>query len=397
MFSGSQPVQILTELSNQQSSGILKVTQGAAVWLLILENGKLKQAISSVQSLSQLDYHLRRMGHEAAVAAVKTFPEQENATFSEEQGLYDRVIPWLTTHGLLNLEQGTQLIKDITRDALETFLWLQEGIYQWFEGAAAPSVLSQGIEAADIPTLVQSMLQRLDGWQHCSPAINSPHQRPYIGDYRLIQQPIDSGTLKPSDLERLSKLMRGISIRQLALLLKQDELKIAQILCPYIKGRVIFLREPNPPLDQLPTIPTPSEPEVIGEAEDSGSKIFKIACIDDSPTILEEMNRFLGNERFQVTTINDPIQAASIIFRLKPDLILMDITMPEISGYKLCGLLRNSAAFETTPIIMVTGNTGLIDKARAKLVGATDYLTKPFTNEQLTMVVERYLEQTNED
>ena len=81
-----------------------------------------------------------------------------------------------------------------------------------------------------------------------------------------------------------------------------------------------------------------------------------------------------------------------MIFRLKPDLILLDITMPRINGYKLCGLLRNSEHCNHTPIIMVTGNTGLIDKARAKLAGATDYFTKPFTQQGLMNIVERHLQ-----
>lgn len=117
----------------------------------------------------------------------------------------------------------------------------------------------------------------------------------------------------------------------------------------------------------------------------------KIVCIDDSPTILKEIKRFLNQDEFEVTAIEDPVQAVPIIFRLKPDLILLDITMPKINGYKLCGLLRNSQNCNETPIIMVTGNTGFIDKARAKISGATDYFTKPFTQEGLMQIVEKYL------
>ena len=93
----------------------------------------------------------------------------------------------------------------------------------------------------------------------------------------------------------------------------------------------------------------------------------------------------------KVTAINDPVKASSVIFRLEPDLILLDITMPRINGYKLCGLLRSSHVFDETPIIMVTGNTGMIDKARAKLAGATDYFTKPFTQEGLMNIIEKHL------
>ena len=66
--------------------------------------------------------------------------------------------------------------------------------------------------------------------------------------------------------------------------------------------------------------------------------------MDDSPTILDEMHRFLNHEEYEVTKIDDPVKAAAVLFKLKPDLVLMDITMPEINGYKLCSLLRNSVA-----------------------------------------------------
>jgi twitching motility two-component system response regulator PilG len=79
------------------------------------------------------------------------------------------------------------------------------------------------------------------------------------------------------------------------------------------------------------------------------------------------------------------------IVRINPDLILLDVGMPAIDGYQLCSMLRRHNLFKTTPIVMVTGNTGLIDRAKAKVAGATDYMTKPFTQEQLIKMVFRYL------
>ncbi len=96
-----------------------------------------------------------------------------------------------------------------------------------------------------------------------------------------------------------------------------------------------------------------------------------------------------------MTALEDPVQASSVIFRLEPDLILLDITMPRINGYKLCSLLRGSQAFHKTPIIMVTGNTGLIDKAKARIAGATDYFTKPFTQDGLRGIIQKHLVPNN--
>jgi twitching motility two-component system response regulator PilG len=185
----------------------------------------------------------------------------------------------------------------------------------------------------------------------------------------------------------------GLSFRQLSHFLKQDELQVAQILSPYIQKGIIHLRRPQSPLDLLPDIPRNAQLKKQNKIKliDNASKIYKIICVDDNQIILQEIKRFLTEDRFEITAIDDPIHASSVIFRLEPDLILLDITMPKVNGYTLCSLLRNSAACKTTPIIMVTGNTGLIDKARAKLAGANDYLTKPFTRSGLMAIVDKYL------
>lgn len=219
---------------------------------------------------------------------------------------------------------------------------------------------------------------RMQAWQKFGPLIRSPHQRPYL----FSQTSKDSCA---PGLIKLGKLLKGMSIRQLALALNQDELKVAKLLYPYIQRGDVYLHVSQEAYRKLPEIP-PAPAKI-----ESAVKTFKIACVDDSPTILEEMYRFLNHQEYEVTKIDDPIKAASILFRLKPDLILMDITMPEINGYKLCSLLRNSVTFRETPIIMVTGRSGLIDKARARVTGATDYLVKPFTRGGLLAVVEKYI------
>ena len=167
--------------------------------------------------------------------------------------------------------------------------------------------------------------------------------------------------------------------------------------------KIIYLHHAPSPLNKLPYIPRTSKKIVesssgigrdiqsIGNNPTQKSKTWKIVCIDDSPTILSEIARFLDGNKFKITAVDDPVQAVSKIFNINPDLILLDITMPKINGYKLCGLLRSSGKCDNTPIIMVTGNTGLIDKARAKLAGATDYFTKPFTKEGLNQIVAKYL------
>jgi twitching motility two-component system response regulator PilG len=120
-------------------------------------------------------------------------------------------------------------------------------------------------------------------------------------------------------------------------------------------------------------------------------KNYKILSVDDSPTILKEISRFLEDEKFSVVTVNEPIKAVMSIIRHKPDLILLDLNMAGIDGYELCRIIRNNSQFTKVPIIFVTGNKGIIDKVKAKIVGSSGYLTKPFTRAELMKMVFMHL------
>ena len=400
------PYQLLTELSSSQASGVLKASNGKSVWHIYLKDGELQYVDCSVQTLAQLSYFLCRQGLDQAFNALKEMPPvvkiEEASTATDAQGLIQRSMLWLQERQILDEIQSRQIIENITQDSLETFLWLRQAQAAWENGTTSPEWVTTVLGETPLLELVdtiQFLRQRLKGWQNCCADIWSPYQRPYLLDFHHISKPVTNGKLSAETLTKLAQLMsRGFSIRQLSVLLKQDELHIAQLFGPYVEQNVIYLRNPQPPFDHLPRVPAVRKMPTIAQtaqAAQASNRIFKIVCIDDSPTILSEIERFLGNTRYEVTTVDDPIQASSVIFRLKPDLILLDITMPKINGYRLCSLLRSSSVFDETPIIMVTGNTGLIDKARAKLAGATDYFTKPFTQKGLTDVVEKYLIQLN--
>ena len=102
-----------------------------------------------------------------------------------------------------------------------------------------------------------------------------------------------------------------------------------------------------------------------------------IVCVDDSKTVQKQVKMTLEAGGYQVLGILDPQVALKQLAHHQPTLILLDINMPNLSGYDLCSLLRKSQKFKEVPIVMLTGRDGMIDRVRAKLVGATDYLTKP--------------------
>ncbi len=392
------PQELLSQLLNSKSSGCLELNNRNIYWKIYLQKGNLKYIDCSVQLLEQLEYHLHYLGFEKSVVALKQWSASDLSLSSSLEDrkaasdIYSQAISWLIIEKHLTLSQATKLIQRITKEALQHCIWIDKCISNWHKGYFIPQWIEATVgnfpllNLSDCLSLEQS---RLKQWQSCSEKLLSVHQRPYfVSDWEKKELPL-FGLLDSPALKQLSKIVNGrVSVLQLSLLLKKDELDVAQILSPYIDEKIIYLRNAKPAFHQLPTIP---HLENSSHQSSSIAKIYKIVCIDDSPTILKEIKRFLEGETFKVIIIDDPTQAGAKIFTINPDLILLDINMPRINGYELCKLLKKSGKCDRTPIIMVTGNNGLIDKARARIVGASDYLTKPFTKKELIEIVEKHL------
>ncbi len=120
-------------------------------------------------------------------------------------------------------------------------------------------------------------------------------------------------------------------------------------------------------------------------------KVYTIICIDDSPTVLNAIKCFLDEQIFNVIGFSEPLKALMQILSINPDLILLDVEMPNLDGYELCSLLRKHSYFKDVPVIMVTGRKGFIDRAKAKMVRASGYLTKPFNQGELLKIIFQHL------
>ncbi|MGA8206158.1 MAG: response regulator [Woeseiaceae bacterium] len=118
---------------------------------------------------------------------------------------------------------------------------------------------------------------------------------------------------------------------------------------------------------------------------------LKILVVDDSKTIRRTAETLLTKEGCQVFTAIDGFDALSKIADHQPDLIFVDIMMPRLDGYETCSLIKHNKMFKETPVIMLSSKDGLFDRARGRIVGSEQYLTKPFTKDELLGAISNQL------
>ncbi|MCY7391667.1 MAG: response regulator, partial [Leptolyngbyaceae cyanobacterium CAN_BIN12] len=117
-----------------------------------------------------------------------------------------------------------------------------------------------------------------------------------------------------------------------------------------------------------------------------------IACVDDSPTVGQFLANILEPAGYRVLKVQEPLSGIGILSKTKPDLIFLDLVMPNANGYDLCAFLRKTPIFQNTPIIILTSQSSFIDRTRAKLAGASDFLTKPPEPQALLTLVRQHLQ-----
>jgi twitching motility two-component system response regulator PilG len=127
-------------------------------------------------------------------------------------------------------------------------------------------------------------------------------------------------------------------------------------------------------------------------AEQNPLSGVKVMVIDDSNTIRRSAEIFLLQAGCTVILAEDGFDALAKIADHHPDLIFVDIMMPRLDGYQTCALIKNNQMFKGTPVIMLSSKDGLFDKARGRIVGSEQYLTKPFTREELLGAIRRHVD-----
>jgi twitching motility two-component system response regulator PilG len=337
-------------------------------WLVFFLNGQIIYAGDSGNNLTRLRDYLRRYKVEQALdqTSLSTI-----ATVNAPE--YGHLWALLENH-ILTPAQGRSIVQSMVHETLFDLLSLHQGSFIFELGHA----LSPQLTTLEIGSLVAKIMKQVQEWKQFHPHIQSPDQCPAIADADQLRQ-----TLSQSARNTLERWIDGkTSLRQMARYLNRDIATVARAIYPYIQQGIVHLS--TPPAEDL----TSHKREVQFL---NSHKVPRIVCIDDGVAVRKTVESILDHHGYEVTAIGNPLKALSLVFQLKPTLILCDITMPELDGYEICAMLRKSAAFRETPIIMLTGKEGFIDRVKARMVGATDYLTKPFGEIELLTLVEQYV------
>lgn len=406
------------KIAKQNNSGYLQISANSLQWNIYFVEGRIKYAQQSLQSPQTLTSYLLSLDLSALIKTVTSIrlPVKNNPLSLL------LIIEKLNNQNLINSQKKATLIQELSKDALESLFWLESQIWlskeqvKWTNNNPllsdkSPILINQDLGNMDL--MLQLYEHKLREWQKLQPWIKSPHQCPFCPDLTRLQKSVPEGNISSKVLEQLVISMRGNTIRTLSHKLKQDDLKIAQLLLPYIKQQVISLNPPLYPFNQLPSIPPPHistttekiKPAQVNSSNTTSTTIvekeipysppskFNIICIDDSQVMLDTIEEYLGDKKYRIITVTNPMQSLPSLFANKPHLILLDLSMPNINGNRLCPILRRSEAFKNTPIIIVSGDTLNLNQEKITAIGANDFLPKPFTKEELLAMVNKYLTQ----
>lgn len=376
-FVASKQTYLFNTLKKHQFSGEVKlVSAQTEQWCFYLYLGRLIYATGGEHSVRRWRRNLA--AYLPNIATDSQYLEEQiqsisihNIKFCWEYELLRR---WL----LNNRADRESVIKMLNSILTEIFFDLNQITEVTFHLNCDISVpISEQIFLLDANQVIVPAWQQWQSWVNLRLGDRSPNKTPVIRSSEQLQQKIS-----PKTYNAFTRLFNGRnSLRDLSVKLKRDLNQFSSSLLPYIQEGYIDLVS-------VADLPSPiSIPTIIQTQE----KTIVIACIDDSPLICETMATIFKKSGYQFVGITEPIKAIAKILATKPDVIFLDLVMPNTNGYEICASLRKLSMFRQTPIIIITSNDGMIERVRTKMIGASDFIGKPINAEEVLNLVTKHL------
>lgn len=404
------PSQILEEKSQQGWSGCLMIPEAkdiSAGWKIYLHEGKIQYATSTVAQRERLTYLWQKTPTKLAFPKInaKDINYQKLCQYSAEQDVSPTELK--------------QLLLELTQEALNQVLTIEQ---------ASIIITDERLPGSLVTSFTKQQLMQkeyIDAWKKVRTYLDSPLSLLYLAqnkafDFYKLWKKITQNNADFADFAETQKLSNLVNplfkkacLYDLSCQLNIDYLTMAKHLHTFLEqGLIEILPHQLKATKNTPTYPqknslTPQNSKnyktnyKTNNSFSSPQSVIKnttklkqkslpiIACIDDSKTVQTQVQMTLQPVGYRVISVVNATHALRELSRHMPVLILMDINMPDINGYDLCSMLKRSRKFQNIPIIMLTGRDGIIDRMRAKLVGADKYLTKPFEPQDLINIVQK--------
>ena len=303
-----------------------------------------------------------------------------------------------------NREDVTKMIRGITTEVIFDITQAKEITYQI---QPQEKYLSQPLAMIDSEQQIIEAWKLWQSWQQANLEDISPNFVPIIKEPKKLKE-----RTSPKTYQALTRLLDGKhTLRDLALQKRKDVLMMTRSLMPYLQLKFLELIEIpdiNTPIvidREVEKSSTPTNTEElyfpVSEMETTDLSRFMsrerkkpvIACIDESASVCETLKNIVTQAGYDFKAERDPLRALAVLLALKPDLIFIDLLMPELNGYELCSQLRQLSFFQNTPIVILSNNINLIDKVKAKMVGCSELLDKSLETQLILNIISKYLEQ----
>ena len=307
---------------------------------------------------------------------LSSFPAKNFNVLWEYQLLYS----WVEQQKITR-EQAVQIIGAIVAEVLFDVTQAMQVTYQ----VETQALSFPQLALLDVAQVIKEVQQVWQTWQEAKIIDYLPNRAPVIRQPEQLQQKTSA-----SIYQVMTKLLDGHrTLRDLAVTMKRDVVEVTCSLLPHIQTGLVELID----IPDLAAPVTPTPTVILPPAATSHGPL--VACVDDSPLVCQTLEKILTTAGYRFLAIQDSLRAIATLLTRKPDLIFLDLIMPNTNGYEICTQLRKVSTFRTTPIIILTGNDGIIDRVRAKFVGASGFLSKPVDAETLLTVARQHLNNTS--
>lgn len=376
---GTRLIQQLALYSQKQLTGQLEVrSPNGKQWTLYFCVGRPIWATHSAHPVRDLRRQLARF---APAIDFDTLVMRESDRFF----CWNYQVLWvMVQRGRLDKNIASDIVENTVREIVFDILLHERRHRLTFQASERETLtmLRSQIVALNLKALLKRAKASLDEWKAAGLIAVSPNLVPLIQDAEALQ-----ANTPPKVFKQLSKKLTGQqTLRELATATGLDLTRLTRSLVPYLKQGWIDLIEPQE--IERPKAAPPAKP---ASQEQRGDSKPLIACVDDSPQVCEQLGEMLREAGYDFVGITDSVQALPILLEKRPQLIFLDLVMPVANGYEVCTQLRRISQFQDIPIVILTGNDGVVDRVRAKMVKASEFLSKPIDTAKVLATLTKFV------